>query len=72
MKKRLTVHLSGVPQTTIEVEFENENGKKIKKEKKILVNTLAFIVENENEVTIKIDELSRQHTISKYYLSNIN
>lgn len=69
MKKRLTVQLENVPQTTIQVEIKGEDGKKVVKDKKILVNTLTYIVESELEVENIIR--SQKYPVKKHYTSNI-
>lgn len=70
MKQRLTVHLKDVPQTTIQVEYKGEDGKKVVKDKKILVNTLSYEFEKPSDVEAILRE--QTYEVKKYYTSNIN
>jgi len=73
MKKRLTVHLKDVPHTTTKTELVGNDGKKVIKEKKILVNTLSFVLDKGLTEKSVLDSLtSKGNMITKHYLSNIN
>ena len=72
MKKRLTIHLANVPHTTIQVEIKGEDDKKIIKDKKILVNTLSFILDKAEDAESIVMEIAKKQTVTKHYLSNIN
>ena len=73
MRKRLTVHLSEVPHTTIKTELVAAEGKTVIKSKKILVNTLSFVLDKGLTEKSVLDSLtSKGNMITKHYLSNIN
>jgi hypothetical protein len=73
MKKRLTVHLTNVPQTTTKTELVTAEGKTVIKSKKILVNTLSFVLDKGLTEKSVLDSLtSKGNMITKHYLSNIN
>lgn len=73
MKKRLTVHLTNVPHTTTKKTIVGADGKKITKEKQILVNTLSFVLDKGLTEKSILDSLtSKGNMITKHYLSNIN
>ena len=73
MRKRLTVHLSEVPHTTIKTELVAAEGKTVIKSKKIHINTLSFVLDKGLTEKSVLDSLtSKGNMITKHYLSNIN
>lgn len=73
MKRRLTVHLTDVPKTTKKLVYKNDEGKTVTKTKQILVNTLAYEVNDESHAgTVLANLKSKGMNVTKHYLSNIN
>ena len=50
MAKRLTIHLKNIPHTTRKVELKGDDGKTVVKDKRILVNTKSFIIDNDDAI----------------------
>ena len=68
--KRLTVHLTGVPKTTLTFKVKGNDGKLVEKTKKILINTKAYVIKSTSEVDAILN--AQKYEVTKHYLSNIN
>jgi hypothetical protein len=69
MAKRLTIHLKNIPHTTRKVELKGDDGKTVVKDKRILVNTKSFIIDNDDAIDLIVK--TQKYEITKYYTSNI-